>query len=189
MRADVVAIDPMPRKERPYTVALLRAVTDLSGQRALRAVIGADGTGVLELVPDASAAPFPLTNWKKDNSDAVLLPAPGGLDVQTPHGDYDYTMAYPPLTAPVAGRYRFALHYSHGNNREFAFGGFPADNSRWWAVNTVGYRAGDAHEIAFSVRLKPGDRVILRVANNNNHRDGRPASFRMLAVTATVLPE
>ncbi len=189
MKAAVVGVDSVPRKEAPYTVALLRAVTDLSGQRALRAVIGADGTGVLELVSDASAASFPLTNWKKDSSEAILLPAPDGVDVQTPHGDYDYTMAYPPLTAPVAGRYRFALHYSHGNHREFAFGAFPADNSRWWAVNTVGYRAGDVNEIAFSINLKAGERVILRVANNNNYRDGRPASFRMLALTATVAPQ
>uniref|UniRef100_Q01QP1 Glycosyltransferase RgtA/B/C/D-like domain-containing protein n=1 Tax=Solibacter usitatus (strain Ellin6076) TaxID=234267 RepID=Q01QP1_SOLUE len=189
MKAAVVGVDSVPRKEGPYTVALLRAVTDLSGQRALRAVIGTDGAGVLELASDGSAASFPLANWKKESSDASVLPAPDGVDVRTPHGDYDYTMAYPPLTAPVAGRYRFALHYSHGNNREFAFGAFPADNSRWWSVNTVGYRAGGAYEIAFSIDLKLGERVILRVANNNNYRDGRPASFRMLALNATVAPE
>jgi hypothetical protein len=127
-------------------------------------------------------------HWKKENATAVLLTTPDGVDVRTPRGDYEYTMAYPPLTAPVTGRYRFALRYSQGKG-EFSFGAFPADNSRWLAESTVGYRAAGVHEIAFPVNLKLGERVILRVANNNNHMNGRSASFRMLELTATVAPQ
>ncbi|HEY1493558.1 MAG TPA: hypothetical protein VGF49_03415 [Candidatus Solibacter sp.] len=187
MKAVVVSVDPVARKGGSYTVTNLRAVTDLSGQRFLSAVIGPDGTGSLQLASDASTATFPLTLWKKEIATAVLAPAPDGVDVRTPPGDYDYTMAYPPITAPVTGRYRFALRYSHGKG-EFSFGAFPADNSRWLAESTVGYRSGNVQEIAFSVSLEPGEQVILRVANNNNHKNG-PASFRMLELTATVAPK
>ncbi len=186
--ATVVAVDPVPRRERPYTVTLLRAATDLSAQRPLRAVIGPDGADYLQLTSESAAAPFPLAQWKKEDATAVLHPTPEGVDVRTPRGDYAYTMAYPALTAPVTGRYRFALRYSQGKG-EFEFGAFPADNSRWLADSTVGYRAGGVQELAFSLDLKLGERVILRIANNNNHRDGRPASFRMLALTATVAPK
>jgi hypothetical protein len=185
MKAVVLAADSIQRKGRPYSVALLRAVTDLSGQRPLRAMIGPAGVGSLQLASASVPVPLPLGYWTKESPDAVLATTAGGVDVRTPRGDYDYAMAYPPLAAPVTGRYRFTLRYSHSSG-EFAFGAFPADNSRWLADSTAGYREGDGREIAFSVDLKGGEVVILRIANNNNHRDGRPASFRMLEVTATV---
>ena len=104
--------------------------------------------------------PFPLDRWRKESPTAVLETVAGGIDVRTPSGDYEYTMAYPPLTAPVTGRYRFALRYADSVGG-FAFGAFPSDNSRWLAVSTVGYRDGDAREIAFTVELKAGDAVYL----------------------------
>jgi hypothetical protein len=188
MKAVVVAVDSMPRDGRPYTVTMLRAVQDMSAQRPLRAVIEPAGAGTLQLAPGSETVPFPLARWRRELPTAVLETTAGGIDVRTPRGAYEYAITYPALAAPVTGRYRFAMRYADGVG-EFAFGAFPADDSHWIADSTVGYRSGDAYEIAFQVDLKAGESVILRVANNNNHKDGRAASFRMLGLTATVAPQ
>ena len=123
--------------------------------------------------------------WKRETPDTVLENRGTGVDVRTPSGDYDYAIAYPPLVVPLTGTYRFALRYTRSSG-EFAFGAFPSDNSRWLATNTMGYRDRDGKEIAFEVKLKAGEAAVLRVANHNNHRDGKAASFRLLQLTATV---
>ncbi len=185
MKAVVVATDAMAREGQPYMVVLLRAETDLTAQRPLQVIIERGGTGLLELASGSESAAFPLAGWSKESPMTVLETIAAQIEVRTPRGDYAYTMAYPQLTAPLTGRYRFALRYSHAAG-EFAFGAFPADNSRWLAASTVGYRRGNEREIAVTVDLKAGEGVILRVANNNNHRDSRAASFRMLGLSATV---
>ena len=89
------------------------------------------------------------------------------------------------LALAVVATALFALRYTQGSG-EFAFGAFPADNSRWLATSTTGYRDGDAREIAFTVDLKAGEAAVVRVANNNNYRNGKAASFRLLQFTATL---
>ena len=183
MKPVAVARYAVARPDRPYSIAMLRAVTDLAGQSALEAVQDG-GTVKLRVAPELAACALPAL-WKKENPGTVLREGPDGIDVRTPSGDYDYAFAYPPLAVPIAGRYRFALRYT-ASSGEFAFGAFPADNSRWLATSTVGYREGGAREISFSVDLGAGEAVVLRVANNNNRRDGTPAAFKLLQLTATV---
>jgi hypothetical protein len=185
MKAVVVSDDPI-REGRPYTLALLRATLDLSAYRPLRAFEEPDGAEALQFAGGSDLVPLPLARWRKESPTALLENvAEGGMAVRTPRGGYEYTLAYPALTVPVNGRYRFAMRYARAAG-EFAFGVFPADNSRWLAVETAGYRSGNDREIEFTVDLKAGERVVLRIANNNNYRNGRPASFRMLALTAAV---
>jgi len=172
------------RQGKPYTIVLLRATHDLSGHRALQASVEEDNQVRLQTTPDGASCPLP-TLWKKETPGTLLQPGPAGIDVRTQAGGYDYAIAYPPIVVPLTGKYRFALRYTQGSG-EFAFGAFPADNSRWLATSTTGYRDGDAREIAFTVALKAGEAAVLRVANNNNYGNGKPAAFRLLQLTATL---
>jgi hypothetical protein len=78
------------------------------------------------------------------------------------------------LEVPATGRYRFALRYSLQSG-QFAFGGFPADESRWLTSTQSRHTFGKHCEAAFSLDLHQGDTVILRIANNNS--EDRPSSF------------
>jgi hypothetical protein len=160
----------------PYAISLLGAETDYSVLRPLSVSFGlSPRKGVLQLSPNATQDdPLPLDLW---------YPSPGtlhsvtfeGIEVQTPRGGTAYTMTYPALVMPATGRYRFVLRYSTRSG-QFAFGGFPADESRWLAV-VQSRRTWGKHgeEAAFSLDLNQGDSVILRIANSNS--EDRPASF------------
>jgi hypothetical protein len=79
------------------------------------------------------------------------------------------------MEIPTTGRYRFVLRYLPRSG-QFAFGGFPADESRWLAsVLSVANRGKHGEEAAFSLDLNRGDSVILRIANANS--EDRPSSF------------
>ena len=160
----------------PYAISLLDAETDHSVQRPLSVSFGlSPRKGVLQLAPNATQdEPLPLDRW---------YPTPGtlqsatfeGIEVQTPRGSAAYAMTYPALVMPAAGRYRFALRYSTRSG-QFAFGGFPADESRWLASVLCRPTWGKhGEEAAFFLDLNQGDSVILRIANSNSK--DRPSSF------------
>jgi hypothetical protein len=160
----------------PYAISLLGTEIDHSVLRALSVSFGlSPGKGVLQLSPNATRdEPLPLDRW---------YPTPGtlqsatfeGIEVQTPRGGGAYAITYPALVMPAAGRYRFALRYSPRSGR-FAFGAFPADESRWLAfVQSRRTWGRHGEEAAFSLDLNQGDSVILRIANSNS-RDW-PSSF------------
>ena len=108
-----------------------------------------------------------------------------GMEVQTPGGRFDYAFTYPALEMPETGRYRFVLRYSPRSG-EFAFGGFPADESRWLASVQSGHNWGKHGEEAdFSLNLSRGDSVILRIANSNPKN--RPSSFTIENVMVYLL--
>ena len=184
MKPVMVSRYAVARPGMPYSVVLLRAATDLGTHRSLQASPEKDGAVKLQLAADGAACPMPAL-WKKETPGTLLQANHSGIEVRTQTGAYDYAIAYPPVTVPLTGRYRFALRYTQGSG-EFAFGAFPADNSRWLATSTTGYRDGDAREIAFTVDLKAGEAAVVRVANNNNYRNGKAASFRLLQFTATL---
>jgi hypothetical protein len=69
---------------------------------------------------------------------------------------------------------------------QFAFGGFPADESRWLASVQCQRNWGKhSEEAAFSLDLNQGDSVILRIANSN--AKNRPSSFTIEDVMVFLL--
>jgi hypothetical protein len=67
------------------------------------------------------------------------------------------------------------LRYSPRSG-QFAFGSFPADQSRWLASVQSRHNWGKhGEEAAFSLDLNQGDSVILRIANCNSK--DRTSSF------------
>jgi hypothetical protein len=94
-------------------------------------------------------------------------------------------LTYPALVVPTTGRYRFVLRYLPRSG-QFAFGGFPADNSDWLAYVPSRHTWGKhGEEAAFYLDLNQGDPVILRIANSNSK--DRPSSFRIEDVFVYLL--
>ena len=169
----------------PYTISLLSSETDYSALRALSVASGlSSGKGVLQLAPDSlQKAPLPSGFWKSADS-AVQSVTSEGVEVRTPAYRYAYAFTYPPLEVPATGRYRFALRYSLRSG-QFAFGGFPADESRWLTSVQSRHHFGKHCEAAFSLDLHQGDTVILRIANNNS--EDQPSSFTIEDATVFLI--
>jgi hypothetical protein len=170
----------------PYTISLLGSETDFSVLRPLSLPDSLlPGKRILRLVPDPTREePLPLNLWSS-NRGAVQALSSNGMEVQTPGGRFDYAFTYPALEMPETGRYRFVLRYSPRSG-EFAFGGFPADESRWLASVQSGHNWGKHGEEAdFSLNLSRGDSVILRIANSNPKN--RPSSFTIENVMVYLL--
>jgi len=169
----------------PYAITLLRAETDYSMLRPLSVSFGPSRKGFLRLVPNPIREdPLPLDRW---------YPIPGtlmsatfeGIEVRTPGGRFDYALTYPALEVPTTGRYRFVLRYSLRSG-QFAFGGFPADESRWLASVQSQHNWGKrGEEAAFYLDLNQGDSVILRIANSNTKN--RRSSFTIEDVMVYLL--
>jgi len=162
---------------QPYTIALLGSETDSSVLRPLSVTFGLTSRkGFLRLVPNPTRdEPLPLHLWSSSQGASQSLTSEG-IEVRTPGGRLDYALTYPALEVPATGRYRFVLRYSPRSGR-FAFGGFPADESRWLASVQSRDNRGRHEEAAFSLDLNQGDSVILRIANSNS-KDG-PSLFQI----------
>ena len=160
--------------------------TDYSVLRPLSVTFGpSSGKGSLQLVPNPTRdEPLPLDRWNSSPGAMQSLTSEG-IEVQTPGGRSDYAFTYPALEVPATGRYRFVLRYSPRSG-QFAFGGFPADESRWLA-SVQSQRTWGKHgeEAAFSLDLNQGDSVILRIANSNSKN--RPSSFTIEDVMVFLL--
>jgi hypothetical protein len=141
----------------------------------------------LPLTPAGSGRPseFPLQNWKVErgeDSRAALDTVPDGVLVRTHARPASLAALYPAMTAPVAGRYRFAVRYWPGAGR-FGFGAYTHDRAEpWLAYATQGNWAGSDYEMVFWVNLAEGQEFQLGLTNNN--AQVLPASFLMKAVTA-----
>jgi hypothetical protein len=163
---------------QPYTIALLDSETDYSVLRPLSVSFGPSSRrGFLQLVPNPTQdEPLPLDFWYPTPGTSQSA-ASDGIEVQTPHPATAYALTYPALVMPTTGRYRFVLRYLPRSG-QFAFGGFPADESHWLA-NVQSRHTWGKHgeEAVFSLDLNQGDSVILRIANSNS-KDG-PSSFRI----------
>ena len=162
----------------PYTIALLGSETDYSVLRPLSVTFSLSsgtGKGVLQLVPNPTRdEPLPLNLWYSSPGSWQSVTFEG-IEVRTPGGRFDYAFAYPALEVPATGRYRFVLRYSPRSG-QFAFGGFPADDSDWLAYVPSRHTWGKhGEEAAFYLDLNQGDSVILRIANSNS--TDRPSSF------------
>ena len=96
-------------------------------------------------------------------------------------------MSYPPIVAPVTGRYRFALEYSHRSG-QFSFGARSPDDFRYLAADAAGHREGNTRELCFWLDLKLGETVLLRVANNNNLGAGA-SSFLIEKLSAVEIDQ
>jgi hypothetical protein len=141
---------------------------------------------------EASGSPlpseFPLRNWtveRGEDSSAALSAAPDGVLVRTHARPASLAALSPVMKAPVAGRYRFAIHYWPGAGR-FGFGAYAHGQAEpRLAFATDGNWAGSDFEIVFWVDLAEGREFQLGVANNN--AQALPASFLMKAVSAIRL--
>lgn len=186
MKPVVQEVDRFQGTGRPYTVAMIGAEADSSLRHSLRPVFDSTGKASLQIVEDSTApVAFPLERWiplQHQTDNGTMQISPGGIAVRTPRGPYAYAIGYPPLVAPVTGRYRFALQYSHRSG-QFCFGARPSDDSRYLATDAVGHRDGNARELCFWLDLKRGETVRLLVANNNNFGAGA-ASFLIEKLSA-----
>ena len=170
----------------PYTVVLLGTEIDYSVLRPLSLSFGrSPSKGSLQLVPNPTQeAPLPLYLWSFSQGAKQSLTTEG-IEAQTPGGRAAYAFSYPVLEMPATGRYRFVLRYTPRSG-EFAFGGFPADESRWLASVQSRHNWGKhGEEAAFSLDLNRGDSVILRIANSNSA--DRPSSFLIEDVMAYLV--
>ena len=168
-----------PSCRPPYTVALIRAQADPLRRHSLLPVFDSDGNGVLTLARNWASA-FPLERWnllRNPSGQGQMRVTARGIEVQTPRAPYATALTYAPLIASVTGRYRFAIEYTDQSG-QFAFGARPADDSRYLAEIAYGHHRGKVREMAFWIDLKKGDKILLRIANNNNDGPGS-ASFRM----------
>jgi hypothetical protein len=129
---------------------------------------------------------FPLGNWaveRGEDTSAELRNVPEGVLVRTHARPESLAAVYPAMTAPVGGRYRFAMRYWPGAGR-FGFGAYARGRAEpWLAYATQGNWAGSDSEIVFWVELAEGQEFQLGVTNNNGAIE-RPASFLMKGVTA-----
>ena len=141
----------------------------------------------LPLTPAGSSQPsaFPLRNWtveRGEDSIAALGAMPDGVLVRTHARPDSLAALYPAITAPAAGRYRFAIRYWPGAGR-FGFGAYARGRAEpWLSYSTQGNWAGSDYEMAFWVNLAEGQQFQLGLTNNN--AQVLPASFLMKAVTA-----
>ncbi len=189
MRPIVEEVDVLQPGDKPYTIAMLKADTDFSVLRPLRAVFDSTGKADLQLVENpAGLEPLPLDRWTVGSGEKDLTSlrvTSAGLALRTPRDPYAAAVSYGPLIAPDTGRYRFVLKYRPGSGY-FAFGARPLDESRYLAEDFGGHSARDTGEAAFWLDLKRGEAIRLRIANNNSHDDGA-ASFLMEELTAVEL--
>ena len=188
MKPVVEEVDVLQPGGQPYTIAMLKAETDFSVLRPLRAVFDSTGEANLQPVENQNPAgpvPLPLDRWtvgalEKDLTSIRVTSA--GLALGTAPAAYAAAVSYGPLIVPDTGRYRFALRYRSGSGY-FAFGARPLDESRYLAAAIFGHAVRDDREMAFWLDLKRGERILLRIANNNPHGDGA-ASLLMEELTA-----
>jgi len=191
MKPVVEEVDRFQPGGRPYTVAMIAAEADSSLRHSLRPVFDSTGKASLEIVENSTApVAFPPERWfplQHQTDNGAMQITPGGIAVRTPRGPYAYAFGYPPLAAPVTGRYRFALQYSHRSG-QFCFGARPADDSRYLATDAVGHREGNIRELCLWLDLKRGETVRLLVANNNNFGVGA-ASFVIEKLSAVEVDQ
>jgi hypothetical protein len=191
MKPVVKEVDRFQPGGRPYTVAMIAAEADSSLRHSLRPVFDSTGKASLQIVEDSDApVAFPPERWfplQHQTDNGAMRITPEGIAVLTPRGPYAYAIGYPPLAAPVTGRYRFALQYSHRSG-QFCFGARPADDSRYLATDAVGHREGNIRELCFWLDLKRGETVRLLVANNNNFGVGA-ASFVIEKLSAVEVDQ
>ena len=179
LRAVPVETNTVDRELYTYTMPILRveAVPGmwLSLTPVLREAAGS---------PQPSA--FPLQRWAVEpgeDSTAELRTVPKGVLVRTHARPTSLAALYPVMTAPVAGRYRFAIRYWPGAGR-FGFGAYVRGRAEpWLAYATQGNWAGSDYEMVLWVDLAEGQEFQLGL-NNNNGPVQLPASFLMKSVTA-----
>ena len=191
MKPEVDEVDRFQRSGRPYTVAMIEAVADSSLRHPLRPVFDVTGKASLQIVEDSTEpVAFPperWIRWQKQTDNTSMQITPAGIAVRTPRLPYAWAVGYPPLVAPVTGRYRFALQYSHRSGA-FCFAACRSDDSPYLATDVAGHRDGDVRELCLWLDLKRGETVLLRVANNNNLGPGA-ASFLIEKLSAVIVDQ
>ena len=188
MKPVLEEVDVLQPSDHPYSVAMFKAEADLSGLHPLRAVFDSTGKAELQLVENSTEPePLPLDRWTvgpREKGLTGISVTSAGLALRTPRAAYAAAASYGPLIVPNTGRYRFALKY-RPESGYFAFGARPLDESGYLAEDYGGHPAG-AGEAVFWLDLKRGERILLRIANNNPNGDGA-ASFLMEELTAFEL--
>ncbi len=186
MKAVVEEVDRYQPDSHGYTVGLIRAHADAALRHPLRAVFDSSAKGRLEVATDSSTPiAFPADRWTGftyPSDNGRVQTTAQGIEVRTPRRAYASVLTYGPLVAPVTGRYRFALEYSHRHG-QFAFGARDVGDTRYLGEDANGQRSGDIREMAFWVDLQAGETFLLRIANNNNSGGGA-ASFRLEKLSA-----
>ena len=187
LRAVPVETDTVNRESYTYTMPILRVEVVPGMWLPLTPVFEPNQRATLrEAAGLRQPSEFPLQHWaveRGEDSSAALRTVPDGVLVRTHARPTSLAALYPVMTAPVSGRYRFAMRYWPGAGR-FGFGAWAHDRAEpWLAYATKGNWAGNDYEIAFWVDLAEGQEFQLGLTNNNAPVQ-LPASFLMKAVTA-----
>ncbi len=183
LKAAVKDVFPVSHAPATYAISLLNVEYDYSWLRPLSATFaGSPVKGVLQFAQQETH--LPLNLWKSAPR-TVQSATTEGLDTRTPSYKYAYALTYPPLHVPVTGRYNFVLRYSLRAGH-IAFGGFPADESRWLGVVKSRAHLAKHVDMIFPLDLHQGDTVILRLANDNWY--DRPSWFTIEATMVFLAP-
>jgi hypothetical protein len=131
--------------------------------------------------------PFPLDRWKvwvHPHDRGSLTPEAAGVRAVTPAGG-DYAFTYPPIAAPVDGRYRFTLLYAPVAG-SIAFGVYRPADASWLKAQSAPRPLGDQRRLSVLMDLKAGDAAHLLIAGNATP-DRRRAIVVLRELTVAVL--
>jgi hypothetical protein len=189
LRATPIANWAVDRKSYVYDMSVLRIEAAPGKWLPVAAVFGSDARATLRDAADSPQPPqFPLQYFvvqPGSDTGAVLRAVSKGIMVRTHASPGSLATLGPVMTAPVAGRYRFAMHYLPGAGA-FRFGAYARGRTDpWLAFAAKGNWIGTNDEAAFWIDLAEGQELQLALANANTVH--RPASFLMQAVSAIRL--
>jgi hypothetical protein len=141
----------------PQSTGADSLVGELGGYAVLRFRAGLKpGARIAAEVP-------PFDRWTP-SSGAVTGKDAAGLRLRTPPVAAGIALVSPPLIAPAAGRYRFALRYRNGSGH-IAFGAVGAGGMEWKRRDVDERRLGAEEELSVWLTLEAGEQVRLAVAN------------------------
>jgi len=185
LRAVLVESEAFQHGSSRYQMSLLRVEVAPAAWQAMVPVFDQGSRPILrEAAASSVPSEFPARYWEIQPGDdtAGLLARADGVIVRTHAVPNSVAALYPALSAPVAGRYRFALRYQRGPG-SFRFGVYVPDRANpWLGSSSKGDWAGSDYEMACWVDLTAGQEFQLALVNNSD--DGRPASLLMKSVTA-----
>jgi len=185
LKAAVQDVFPGSEGPNPFTITLLGSQPDYSLQRPLRMDFDLPAArGYLRLVPKATRAePLPLYIWGFSPG-ATQTVTSEGIELRTPPGHSDFALVYPVLQVPETGRYRFTMRYTPRRG-QVSFGAFGLHELGWMTGDVTRPRTRAHDEVAFSLKLKQGDSLILRISNCNT--SDRPSSILLEDVSVFLL--
>ncbi len=186
LRAVPVEIDRFGHGSSSYQMSLLRVETVPGAWQAMVPRFDRDSRVILlEAAASGESPEFPNKYWAVGPGEDIggeLRASSDGVAVRSLAPPNSLVALYPAMSAPVAGRYRFALRYwpRAGN---FRFGVYVRDRpDPWLALSSKDGWNGSDFEMACKVDLAAGQEFHLALGNNSD--TARLTSLLIKGVTA-----